>query len=72
MYLNNDGTQFMTIAEYSPGSVPGPQALVRSTPTRDLNAMNETENRGLAVTTIGISLLAILVGAFYLYYHRNY
>jgi len=76
LFINDDGTQSMTIAEYKPGSVPGPETLVRSTTIRDLNAMNETdaityctyvregfsenENRGLAGMTIGICLLALL------------
>jgi uncharacterized membrane protein len=74
--INDDGTQSMTIAEYKPGSVPGPQTLVRSTTIKNLNAMNETEamtyctyiregfqeneKRGLAGMTIGISLIALL------------
>ncbi|MEI7857485.1 MAG: DUF2178 domain-containing protein [Methanomicrobiales archaeon] len=76
LFLNDDGTQSMTITEYKPGSVPGPQTLVRSTTIRDLNAMNETEamtyctyvregfaeneNRGLAGMTIGCTLAALL------------
>jgi uncharacterized membrane protein len=74
--VNDDGTQSMAIAEYTPGSMPGPQTLVRSTTIRDLGAMNETEaiayctyvregfaeneNRGLAGMTIGSGLLAML------------
>ena len=66
----------MTIAEYKPWSVPGPQTLVRSTTIKDLNAMNETEamtyctyvregflkneSRGLAGMTIGCGLVAML------------
>jgi len=77
MFINDDGTQAMTIAEYKPGSVPGPETLVRSTTLRNLNAMNETEavayctyvregfseneNRGLAGMTIGCGLLAMLL-----------
>ncbi len=77
LFLNDDGTQSMTIAEYKPGSVPGPQTLVRSTTIRDLNAMNESEamtyctyvregfleneNRGLAGMTIGCILGILLV-----------
>jgi uncharacterized membrane protein len=76
LFINEDGTQSMTIAEYKPGSVPGPETLVRSTTIRDLNAMNESEaityctyvregfseneNRGLAGMTIGVSLIALL------------
>ena len=76
LFIHDDGTQSMTIAEYKPGSVPGPQTLVRSTTIRDLGAMNETEaiayctyvregfaeneNRGLAGMTIGSGLLAML------------
>ncbi|MDO9323342.1 MAG: DUF2178 domain-containing protein [Methanoregula sp.] len=77
LYLNDDGTKSMTIAEYRPGSVPGPQTLVRSTTIRDLNAMNETEamtyctyvregfseneTRGLVGMTLGCSLVTLLV-----------
>jgi len=77
MFLNDDGTQAMTIAEYTPGSVPGPGTLVRSTTIKNLNAMNESEamtyctyvregfseneNRGLAGMTIGCGLLAMLL-----------
>ncbi len=77
MFLNGDGTQSMTIAEYKPGSVPGPQTLVRSTTIKDLNAMNEAEamtyctyvregfseneSRGLAGSVIGCSLAVLLV-----------
>jgi len=76
LFINDDGTQSMTIAEYKPGSVPGPQTLVRSTTIKDLNAMNETEamtyctyvregflkneSRGLAGMTIGYGLVAML------------
>lgn len=83
LVLNDDGTQSMTIAEYKPGSVPGPQTLVRSTTINDLNAMNETEamtyctyiregffaneSRGLAGMTLGISLIALL-GVFGAFY----
>jgi len=83
LFLNDDGTQSMTIAEYKPGSVPGPQTLVRSTTIRDLNAMNESEamtyctyvregfseneNRGLAGMTIG-SILVILLVTFGAFY----
>lgn len=74
---NDDGTRSMTIAEYTPGSVPGPETLVRSTTIANLNAMNETEaiayctyvregfteneNRGLAGMTISCGLLAMLL-----------
>jgi uncharacterized membrane protein len=74
--VNDDGTQSMTIAEYKPGSAPGPDTLVRSTTIKDLNAMNETEamayctyvregfreneSRGLAGITLGGSLAAML------------
>ena len=74
--INDDGTQSMTIAEYKPGSAPGPETLVRSTTIKNVDAMNESEamtyctyvregfseneNRGLAGMTIGISLLALL------------
>ena len=76
IFLNDDGTQSMTIAEYKPGSVPGPENLVRSTNIKNLNAMNESEaltyctyvregfseneNRGLAGTTIACGLAAML------------
>jgi hypothetical protein len=66
----------MTIAEYQPGSAPGPDTLVRSTTIKDLNAMNENEamtyctyvregfreneSRGLTGMTIGCSLVAML------------
>jgi len=77
MFLNDDGTQSMTIAEYTPGSVQGPDTLVRSTTIKNLNAMNESdaiayctyiregfsenETRGLAGMTIGCGLLAMLL-----------
>jgi uncharacterized membrane protein len=77
LVVNDDGTQSITIAEYRPGSVPGPQNLVRSTTIKDLNAMNETdamtyctyvregfsenENRGLAGAVIGCGLAILLV-----------
>jgi uncharacterized membrane protein len=83
LFLNDDGTQSMTIAEYKPGSVPGPQTLVRSTTIRNLNAMNESEamtyctyvregfleneNRGLAGMTIGC-ILVILLATFGAFY----
>jgi uncharacterized membrane protein len=83
MYLNDDGTQSMTIAEYKPGSVPGPGTLVRSTTVHNLNAMNETEamtyctyiregfseneSRGLVGMTIG-SILAIILVTFGVFY----
>jgi uncharacterized membrane protein len=83
MYLNDDGTQSMTIAEYKPGSVPGPGTLVRSTTIRNLNAMNETEamtycayiregfseneSRGLVGMTIG-GILAIILVTFGVFY----
>ena len=73
---SEEGTQSMTIAEYKPGSAPGPDTLVRSTTIHDLNAMNETEamtyctyvregfreneSRGLAGMTVGCSLAAML------------
>ncbi len=76
LFINGDGTQSMTIAEYQPGSVPGPETLVRSTTIKNLNAMNETEammyctyvregfsaneKRGLAGMTIGCGLVAML------------
>ncbi len=81
--INYDGTQSMTIAEYKPGNVPGPQTLVRSTTIKNLNAMNESEamtyctyvregffaneSRGLAGMTIG-SLIAILLVMFGAFY----
>jgi len=81
--VNDDGTQSMTIAEYKPGSAPGPDTLVRSTTIRDLNAMNETEamvyctyvregfseneSRGLAGMTIG-SCLATMLAIFGAFY----
>jgi uncharacterized membrane protein len=77
LVLNDDGTQSMTIAEYKPGSVPGPQTLVRSTTIKDLESMNQTEamtyctyvregfseneKRGLAGTVIGCGLAVLLV-----------
>ncbi|MDD1694504.1 MAG: DUF2178 domain-containing protein [Methanoregula sp.] len=77
LFLNDYGTQSMTIAEYKPGSVPGPDTLVRSTTIKDLNAMNETEamtyctyvregfsgneSRGLAGMTVGCTLAVLLV-----------
>ena len=83
LFINDDRTQSMTIAEYKPGSVPGPQTLVRSTTIRDLNAMNESEamtyctyvregfseneNRGLVGMTIG-SILVILLVTFGAFY----
>jgi uncharacterized membrane protein len=76
LVIGDDGTQSMTIAEYKPGTVPGPENLVRSTMIKNLNAMNESEaltyctyvregfseneNRGLAGTTIACSLVAML------------
>jgi uncharacterized membrane protein len=76
LVIADDGTQSMTIAEYKPGSIPGPQNLVRSTTIKNLNAMNESEartycayvsegfqeneNRGLAGMTIGTILVAML------------
>jgi uncharacterized membrane protein len=81
--MNGDGTQSMTIAEYKPGSVPGPQNLVRSTTIKDLNAMNESEamtyctyiregfseneSRGLIGMTIG-GILAVLLVTFGAFY----
>jgi len=83
LFLNDDGTQSMTISEYRPGSVPGPQTLVRSTTIPDLNAMNESqaltyctyvregfagnESRGLAGMTIG-GILVILLATFGAFY----
>jgi uncharacterized membrane protein len=83
LFLNDDGTQSMTISEYRPGSVPGPQTLVRSTTIPDLNAMNESqaltyctyvregfsgnESRGLAGMTIG-GILAVLLVTFGAFY----
>jgi uncharacterized membrane protein len=83
LYMNDDGTQSMTIAEYKPGSVPGPQTLVRSTTIKNLNAMNESEamtyctyvregfsaneSRGLVGMTIG-SILTILLATFGAFY----
>ena len=77
LIINDDGTQSMTIAEYKPGTIPGPENLVRSTMIKNLNAMNETEaiaycsytregfreneSRGLAGMTIASSLGAMLV-----------
>jgi uncharacterized membrane protein len=76
LVIHDDGRQSMTIAEYRPGSVPGPDSLVRSTTIDDLNAMNESEAmayctyvregfreneiRGLAGMTIGCTLAALL------------
>jgi uncharacterized membrane protein len=76
LIINDDGTQSMNIAEYKPGSIPGPESLVRSTAIKNLNAMNETEatayctyvregfqeneNRGLAGMTISSTLAAML------------
>jgi uncharacterized membrane protein len=81
--INEDGTQSMTIAQYMPGSVPGPQTLVRKTTIKNLKAMNESdamtyctyiregfsenENRGLVGMTIG-SILAILLVTFGAFY----
>ena len=83
VFLNDDGTQSMTIAEYRPGSIPGPQTLVRSTTIRDLNAMNESEamtyctyvregfsgneSRGLVGMTVG-GILAVLLVTFGAFY----
>ncbi len=87
LFLNDDGTQSMTIAEYKPGSVPGPQTLVRSNTIKNLNAMNETEamtyctyvregfseneNRGLAGTVIGCGLAALLATFGVFYLYYN-
>lgn len=73
---NGDGTKSMTIAEYKPGSLLGPENLVRSTTIQDINAMNETEamsycmyvregfreneNRGFAGTVLAGSIVALL------------
>jgi uncharacterized membrane protein len=83
LVMNGDGTQSMTIAEYKPGSVPGPGNLVRSTTIKDLNAMNESEamtyctyiregfsvneSRGLVGMTIG-GILAVLLVTFGAFY----
>lgn len=83
LFINADGTQSMTIAEYTPGSVPGPQTLVRQTTIQNLNAMNESEaiaycsyvregfqeneNRGLVGMTIGC-ILVVLLGTFGAFY----
>jgi len=83
LFNNDDGTQSMTIAEYKPGNVPGPQTLVRSKTISDLNAMNESEamtyctyvregfseneNRGLAGMTLGF-ILAVLLATFGAFY----
>ena len=83
IFINADGTQSMTIAEYTPGSVPGPQTLVRQTTIQNLNAMNESEaitycsyvregfqeneNRGLVGMTIG-SVLVVLLATFGAFY----
>jgi len=83
MVMHDDGTQSMTIAEYRPGSMPGPGTLVRSTTIQDLNAMNETEamtyctyvregfsvneSRGLIGMTIG-AILVILLSIFGAFY----
>ena len=80
---NTDGTKSMTIAEYKPGSLQGPENLIRSTTIRDINAMNETEammyctyiregfkeneKRGLAGTVIACSIIALL-GVFGAFY----
>ncbi len=77
LFINPDGTQSMTITEYKPGSVPGPQTLVRQTTIPNLNAMNdseaitycsyvregfqENENRGLVGMTIGSVLVVLLI-----------
>lgn len=87
LYTNDDGTQSMTIAEYKPGSVPGPETLVRSTTIQDLNGMNESEamtyctyvregfseneSRGLAGMTLGLSLIALLVTFGAFYFYYN-
>jgi uncharacterized membrane protein len=76
LVVGDDGIQSMTIAEYKPGSVPGPGTLVRSSTIKDLNSMNETEaftyctyvregfreneTRGLVGTTIGCVVAAML------------
>jgi uncharacterized membrane protein len=76
LVVGDDGIQSMTIAEYKPGSVPGPTTLVRSSTIKDLNAMNETEaftycayvregfreneTRGLVGTTIGCVVATML------------
>jgi uncharacterized membrane protein len=83
LVVNDDGTQTMTIAEYTPGSVPGPETLVRSTTIKNLNAMNESEarmyctyvsegfreneSRGLAGVTMA-STLAGIVAIFGVFY----
>lgn len=76
LVIHDDGRQSMTIAEYRPGSVPGPDTLVRSTTISDLNSMNESEARtyctyvqdgfrenearGLAGLTLGCTLATLL------------
>ncbi len=83
IFINADGTQSMTITEYKPGSVPGPQTLIRQTTIHNLNAMNESEaiaycsyvregfqeneNRGLVGMTVG-SVVVILLGTFGAFY----
>ena len=83
IFINANGTQSMTIAEYTPGSVPGLQTLVRQTTIQNLNAMNESEaiaycsyvregfqeneKRGLVGMTIG-SVLVVLLGTFGAFY----
>jgi len=87
---NGDGTNSLIIGEYRAGSPIIPDNLIRSTAIKNLNAMNEyeaiayctyvresnreNENRGLAGTTIGFSLIALICtyGVFFLYYRRKY
>jgi uncharacterized membrane protein len=77
LVIADDGTQSMTIAEYKPGSIPGPQTLIRSTTIKNLNAMNESEartycayvsegfreneDRGLAGAVIGCIIVSMLI-----------
>jgi uncharacterized membrane protein len=87
LVTNDDGTQSMTIAEYKPGSVPGPQNLIRSTTIKDLEAMNQTEamtyctyvregfreneTKGLAGTVIGCGLAVLLATFGAFYFYYN-
>lgn len=87
LVMNDDGTQSMTIAEYKPGSIPGPQNLVRSTTIKDLGGMNQTEamtyctyvregfreneTKGLAGTVIGCGLAVLLATFGAFYFYYN-
>jgi uncharacterized membrane protein len=87
LITNDDGTQSVTIAEYRPGSVPGPQNLVRSTTVKNLDAMNQTEamtyctyvregfreneTKGLAGTVIGCGLFVLLATFGAFYFYYN-